>query len=105
LDDFLSGAKDGFILFSLGSIVQAKTMPPAYRQIFVNVFAKLKQRVIWKWEEETMEGLPPNVKLSKWLPQQDILGIISSFTNHAMFKCAFKCSQILNILLNLCNRP
>jgi glucuronosyltransferase len=49
-------------------------MPEEYRKVFVNVFSRLKQRVIWKWETETMPDLPPNVKLSKWLPQQDILG-------------------------------
>ncbi|ODM90398.1 2-hydroxyacylsphingosine 1-beta-galactosyltransferase [Orchesella cincta] len=58
----------------LGSIVKAKDMPENYRKVFLNVFAKLKQRVIWKWETETMPDLPPNVKLSKWLPQQDVLG-------------------------------
>ena len=41
-------------------------MPEAYRKIFLDTFAKLKQRVLWKWETETMEDLPPNVKLSKW---------------------------------------
>ncbi|ODM91207.1 UDP-glucuronosyltransferase 2B18 [Orchesella cincta] len=75
LDDFLSNSgKDGFIFFSLGSIVKAKDMPENYRKVFLNVFSRLKQRVIWKWETETMPDLPPNVKLSKWLPQQDVLG-------------------------------
>ncbi|XP_021957851.1 UDP-glucuronosyltransferase 2B4 isoform X2 [Folsomia candida] len=73
LDDFISGAKDGVILFSLGSIVKAKNMPESTRKAFINVFAKLKQRVIWKWEVETMEDLPKNVKLIRWAPQQDIL--------------------------------
>lgn len=49
-------------------------MPERYRQLFLNVFSKLKQRVIWKWETEQMDGLPSNVKLNKWLPQQDVLG-------------------------------
>jgi glucuronosyltransferase len=49
-------------------------MPDAYRRVFLSVFGRLKQRVIWKWETEEMEDLPPNVKLSKWLPQQDVLG-------------------------------
>jgi glucuronosyltransferase len=45
------------------------------REAFLSVFSKLKQKILWKWETtETMEGLPDNVKLSKWLPQQDILG-------------------------------
>ena len=75
LDDFISGAnKDGLILFSLGSIVQAKDMPDEVRQKFLNVFSRLKQRVLWKWETGEMAGLPSNVRVSKWLPQQDILG-------------------------------
>jgi len=48
-------------------------MPEKYRKIFIGAFSKLKHKVLWKWEE-TMADLPPNVKLSKWLPQQDVLG-------------------------------
>jgi glucuronosyltransferase len=43
------------------------------RRLLLNVFGKLKQKVLWKWETEQMEDKPANVKLSKWLPQQDIL--------------------------------
>jgi glucuronosyltransferase len=75
LEEFVSGSgKDGFIYFSMGSVVKGDMMPEKSRKMFLNVFSKLKQRVIWKWESETMEGLPKNVKLAKWLPQQDILG-------------------------------
>lgn len=45
-----------------------------YRQILVKVFGSLKQRVLWKWDRDDMPDLPPNVRLGKWLPQQDILG-------------------------------
>ena len=48
-------------------------MPEETKNKFLKVFSKLKQRVIWKWEGE-MTGLSPNVRISKWLPQQDILG-------------------------------
>lgn len=65
--------EDGFIFFSLGSIVPAKKMPEEYRRAFVNVFSRLKQRVIWKWEAD-MSDVPSNVMIRKWLPQQDILG-------------------------------
>lgn len=41
--------------------------------VLLNVFKKLKQKVLWKWETEHMEGKSDNVRLSKWLPQQDIL--------------------------------
>jgi len=72
LQEFLDGAKDGFILFSLGSVVRPEDMPEETRKAFLRVFSKLKQRVIWKWPLE-MSDAPPNVKLLKWVPQQDVL--------------------------------
>ena len=49
-------------------------MPEVYQKAFLQAFKKLKQRVLWKYESEEMIDLPPNVKLSKWIPQQDVLG-------------------------------
>lgn len=49
-------------------------MPEERRQLFIRVFSKLKQQVLWKYETETMPDLPKNIKLSKWFPQQDVLG-------------------------------
>ncbi|CAL8107627.1 unnamed protein product [Orchesella dallaii] len=74
LENFLSEGKDGFILFNLGSIVQPKDMPVATSKMFLNVFSKLKQKVIWKWDGDLPGEVPANVKVAKWLPQQDILG-------------------------------
>ena len=51
-------------------------MPEKYRKMFIGAFSRLQQKVLWKWETEHMEDLPENVKLFKWLPQQDILGMI-----------------------------
>jgi len=47
--------------------------------MFISTFGRLKQRIIWKWEDETkmasdVDMLPANVKLVPWLPQQDLLG-------------------------------
>ena len=74
VDDFVSHAKDGFIIFSMGSIVRPHEMPEATRKAFINVFSRLKQRVLWKWPQP-MSDAPPNVKLLKWIPQQDVLGL------------------------------
>ena len=50
-------------------------MPEATREILARTFARLQQRVVWKWEEpERFPEIPGNVKLAKWLPQQDLLG-------------------------------
>jgi glucuronosyltransferase len=76
LDEWLSSSgQDGFIFFSLGSVIQSNTLPEQTRKMFLNVFSRLKQRVLWKWESKNgMPDLPQNVKLDPWLSQQDVLG-------------------------------
>jgi len=73
LQDYLDGAKDGVIYFSMGSNLKSRDLPKENREALLKAFSKLKQKVLWKWEDETLSGQPPNVKLEKWLPQQDIL--------------------------------
>ncbi|KAK4301520.1 hypothetical protein Pmani_026298 [Petrolisthes manimaculis] len=87
LEEWVSGSGDaGFILFSLGSIVKPSDMPIQYRIVLAKVFGSLNQRVLWKWDEDSVSEvtLPPNVRLEKWLPQQDILGHpqLSLFMTH-----------------------
>lgn len=76
LEEFIRGSGDaGFIYFSMGSSVKAVNMPVYLRQLLMIVFKSLPQRVLWKYEsEDDMPDLPSNVKLGRWLPQQDILG-------------------------------
>jgi glucuronosyltransferase len=74
LKEFLDGATEGVIYFSLGSNVRSETMTEEKKQAFLSAFAELPQRVLWKWEANSMSDLPMNVKLVKWLPQQEVLG-------------------------------
>ncbi|KAJ9601565.1 hypothetical protein L9F63_000308, partial [Diploptera punctata] len=73
IERYIDESSEGVILFSLGSNVKASLMPEQKRRAFLEAFSRLKQRVLWKWEVDTMPGLPDNVKLGKWLPQSDIL--------------------------------
>jgi len=86
LEDFISGAGEaGFIFVSMGSSVKAANMPESLRQLFINTFSKLPYRVLWKYESTMIQNdLPSNVKTSRWLPQQDILGHpkIRAFITH-----------------------
>lgn len=72
--------------FSLGSVAKGTTIPEKYKKILIQVFSKLKQRIIWKFEDD-LHGLPQNILVRKWLPQQDILGkkIVSSFCTNVLF--------------------
>ncbi|CAL4119358.1 unnamed protein product, partial [Meganyctiphanes norvegica] len=64
----------GFILFSMGTVVKPSEMPDRALRAILNVLGTLKQRVLWKWDQDTMDNLPSNIRLTKWLTQQDILG-------------------------------
>lgn len=73
IQEFLDSATDGAILFSMGSIIQAVQWPEEKREAFVKAFGKLKQKVLWKYENETLPNKPSNVMISPWIPQRDIL--------------------------------
>lgn len=40
--------------------------------LIAETFGKLKQRVLWKFEDASLEKVPENVMVRKWLPQSDI---------------------------------
>ncbi|XP_076042879.1 UDP-glycosyltransferase UGT5-like [Oratosquilla oratoria] len=69
---WIEEAEYGVIYFNFGSMHKGEFLPTKYRNIMIEAFTKMKERVIWKFEKE-LEGLPDNVIIRKWLPQQDIL--------------------------------
>ncbi|XP_017775571.1 PREDICTED: UDP-glucuronosyltransferase 2B7-like [Nicrophorus vespilloides] len=70
---FLDEAKEGVIYFSLGSNVKSKDIAPETREIIMKTFGKLPYKILWKFESESLPGKPNNVKILKWVPQQDVL--------------------------------
>lgn len=72
LQEFLDAAEHGVIYFSLGSHLESSKLPKEKIDTFVNVFSKLKQRIIWKFEDESLK-VPSNVLIGKWFPQSDLL--------------------------------
>lgn len=60
-------------IFRIGSQVRSADLPPEKLKVFLEVFGSLKQRVLWKFEDESLPNLPANVKVQSWLPQGDIL--------------------------------
>ncbi|CAD7087502.1 unnamed protein product [Hermetia illucens] len=63
----------GVIYFSLGTHVKSSDRNPERIRSIYNVFSKLKQKVIWKWENDKYPGNASNIFYKKWLPQDDIL--------------------------------
>lgn len=64
------------VYINFGSNVQSSDLPIEKRNAFLNVFRRLNQTVIWKWEDSTLENKPDNVVIRQWLPQRDILGML-----------------------------
>uniref|UniRef100_A0A1B6K0J6 UDP-glucuronosyltransferase n=1 Tax=Homalodisca liturata TaxID=320908 RepID=A0A1B6K0J6_9HEMI len=73
LDRWMNESADGVVYFSFGSMLRGATLPEDKVRAFIDVFRTLPQRVLWKWEDDSVAGLPQNVKLMKWLPQRDVL--------------------------------
>lgn len=72
LSYFDNSGDAGVIYFSLGSATKGDSMPYEMRNKVIKAFSQLPQRILWKYEKP-IEGLPKNIKLTDWAPQQDIL--------------------------------
>lgn len=70
----MDGAKEGFILFSMGSNLKSTMLPLEKRNILLSVFKNLPYKILWKFEDENLPRKPDNVRIGKWLPQNDVLG-------------------------------
>jgi len=73
LKQFMDSSSDGVVFVSFGSQLRPEQMPKDKLEIFVESFRRIKMSVLWKWDAE-VPNLPKNVRLSSWLPQQDLLG-------------------------------
>lgn len=74
IQTFMDDAEDGVIYFSLGSNVKTGQGFDAEELILIESFRRMKQRILWKWENENLKVDLKNVKISKWFPQVEILG-------------------------------
>ncbi|XP_031639549.1 UDP-glucuronosyltransferase 2B1-like [Contarinia nasturtii] len=73
IQTFIDGAKHGVIYFSLGTVLKSSKLPKEKLDAFLGTFKSLKQRVLWKFEDDSIKNVPSNVMIKKWMPQNDIL--------------------------------
>ncbi|XP_050298915.1 UDP-glycosyltransferase UGT5-like isoform X1 [Anthonomus grandis grandis] len=86
LKEVLDNAKDGVVYFCMGSNIKAKEMDVKKKQAFVNALGRLKQKVLWKFEDTNIT-LPKNIIVRSWMPQKDILAHpnVKLFITHSGF--------------------
>lgn len=73
LKALLDSATDGVIYVSWGSMIRAESLPYEKRNDLLKAFGSFRQKVLWKWENETLPDQPKNVHIQKWMAQRDIL--------------------------------
>ncbi|XP_068184608.1 UDP-glucuronosyltransferase-like [Antennarius striatus] len=72
LEEFIDDSgEDGFIVFTLGSMVPS--MPDQMAKQFFDAFQQIPQRVVWRYTGVPLEEPSKNIRLLKWLPQNDLL--------------------------------
>lgn len=71
----MDDADHGVILFSLGSVVSESSLGTDKLNSIIDTFSRLKQKIIMKFDLKGYTMQLPNVKVVKWLPQRDLLGL------------------------------
>ncbi|XP_022176901.1 UDP-glucuronosyltransferase 2B17-like [Myzus persicae] len=69
--DYCDLCDQGVIYVSFGSLLKGSSFPLQFTMAFVRAFEALPYCVLWKYEGEMISK---RIKVSKWMPQQQILG-------------------------------
>merc|ERR1719242_1999597 len=73
LKKFMDSHPEGVVYVSFGSALKPSQMTNQQKNVFIDTFKELKNiPIIWKWDD-TPDGIPENVLIQKWLPQNDLL--------------------------------
>ncbi|XP_076858342.1 UDP-glucuronosyltransferase-like isoform X1 [Brachyhypopomus gauderio] len=72
LQEFVNGSGEhGFVVFTLGSMVSE--LPEVKTRQFLEAFRHIPQKVVWRYTGTLPKDIPKNIKVMKWLPQNDLL--------------------------------
>ncbi|XP_064871201.1 UDP-glucuronosyltransferase-like [Oncorhynchus nerka] len=104
LQEFVDeSGEDGFVVFTLGSMISQ--MPEEKAKQFFDAFSKIPQRVVWRYTGVVPENIPDNVRLMKWLPQNDLLGHpkVKAFITHGGIHGIYEgiCNSVPMVMLPL----
>uniref|UniRef100_A0A8B9FHB6 UDP-glucuronosyltransferase n=1 Tax=Amazona collaria TaxID=241587 RepID=A0A8B9FHB6_9PSIT len=66
-----ASGEHGIIVFSLGSMVSEIPMKKA--KVITDALGTVPQTVLWRYTGKVPPNMPKNIKLVKWLPQNDLL--------------------------------
>ena len=73
LEKYMDSHPEGVVYVSFGSAFRPSQMTTRQREAFHEAFKELKYPIIWIFDGEDITGIPENVKIMKWVPQNDLL--------------------------------
>ena len=97
----MDDAHHGVVVMSIGTNLNCRTFDKYKLKNIVEALSILKQRVIWKFEGVKGISMPNNVMIRNWLPQSDILGIITVIRD-VFFIISIKQSELSLIIYTMC---
>ncbi|XP_055547923.1 UDP-glucosyltransferase 2-like [Wyeomyia smithii] len=73
LKRYFDHSQHGVIYFSLGTLIRSNSINARNLKVFVDTFKSLKYDVLWKCDSEVDLNGTSNIRIARWLPQQDLL--------------------------------
>ncbi|KAF7660924.1 hypothetical protein LDENG_00272700 [Lucifuga dentata] len=82
LEAWVSG-QHGFVVFAMGSMLSG--LPEELTAVFLEAFRQIPQKIIWRYTGSVPDNVSENVKIMKWVPQNDLLAHhgVRAFITHA----------------------
>uniref|UniRef100_A0AAG5DRT7 UDP-glycosyltransferases domain-containing protein n=1 Tax=Anopheles atroparvus TaxID=41427 RepID=A0AAG5DRT7_ANOAO len=73
LQAYLDRSEHGVVYFSLGTLIRSDSLNQRNLNLFLEVFKSLKYDVLWKHDADLDLNGTTNIRMERWLPQQDLL--------------------------------
>lgn len=70
---FIDESEHGVVYFSLGGNLNPSIMPLEKQEAIIKTLSKLKERVLWKWDDTSAKVEKKQFLVQKWFPQDDVL--------------------------------
>lgn len=76
MEDFINSSKSGFVYIAFGTVADFSTFDELVKEEFINALTHFPNiKFVWASSNEVNGTLPSNVFVSKWVPQQTVLGM------------------------------
>lgn len=73
VQSFIESSHDGVVYFSLGGNLKPSDMPKEKQQAIISSLSKIKEKIIWKWDDPNVQVDKDKFLIKNWFQQDAIL--------------------------------